>query len=159
MVILIKNLNMKSNKNLFYLLIIYYVSTILLQSCCNMQPNDIAKTNYNILENAFKILNDGEFAQKMKNAPNPYGIGDSAKLTVDAIEDYYAEGLLDISAPEDIMTSFARKMVKVTDDITVNDFEDRQNALIHMVFDGKKMRFPYDDLNIKDMCVTYDERE
>ena len=45
---------MKSNKNLFYLLIIYYVSTILLQSCCNMQPNDIAKTNYNILENAFK---------------------------------------------------------------------------------------------------------
>lgn len=54
MVILIKNLNMKSNKNLFYLLIIYYVSTILLQSCCNMQPNDIAKTNYNILENAFK---------------------------------------------------------------------------------------------------------
>ena len=112
-----------------------------------------------ILENAFKILNDGEFAQKMKNAPNPYGIGDSAKLTVDAIEDYYAKGLLDISAPEDIMTSFARKMVKVTDDITVNDFEDRQNALIHMVFDGKKMRFPYDDLNIKDMCVTYDERE
>ena len=36
---------MKSNKNLFYLLIIYYVSTILLQSCSNMRPNDIAKTN------------------------------------------------------------------------------------------------------------------
>lgn len=53
MEILIKNLNMKSNKKLYYLLIICYVSTILLQSCSNMRPNDIAKTNYNILENAF----------------------------------------------------------------------------------------------------------
>ena len=112
-----------------------------------------------ILENAFKILNDEEFAEKMKNAPNPYGMGDSAKLTVDAIEDYYARGLLDISAPEDIMAAFTRKMAKITDDITVKEFEDKENALIQMVFDGEKMRFPSDDLNIKDMCVTYDERE
>ncbi len=112
-----------------------------------------------ILENAFKILNDNEFADKMRNAPNPYGMGDSAKLTVDAIEDYYAKGLLDISAPEDIMGSFTRKMAMVTEDITVNEFEDSKNALIHLVFDGDKMRFPNDDLNIKGMCVSYDERE
>ncbi len=112
-----------------------------------------------ILENAFKILNDKEFADNMRNAPNPYGMGDSAKLTVDAIEDYYARGLLDISAPEDIMGSFTRKMAKITEDITVKGFEDSKNALIHWVFDGDKMRFPNDDLNIKGMCVTYDERE
>ena len=44
----------------------------------------------------------------MKNAPNPYGQGDSAKSTVDAIEDYYEKGLLNIQAPEDIMASFTR---------------------------------------------------
>ena len=95
----------------------------------------------------------------MKNAPNPYGMGDSAKLTVDAIEDYYNRGLLDITAPEDIMGSFTSKMAQIKEDITVTEFEQNENALIHMVFDGQKMVFPDDDLNIKDMCVTYDARE
>ena len=112
-----------------------------------------------ILENAKKILNDEEFADKMRNAPNPYGRGDSAKLTVDAIEEYYNNGLLDIKAPEDIMTSFTRKIASVTDDITVGEFEEINNSLIHMVFDGEKMRFPADDLNINGMMVTYDKRE
>ena len=39
----------------------------------------------------------------------------------------------------------------------VKDFEEKNNALIHMVFDGDKMRFPDDELNLKEMCVTYDE--
>ena len=112
-----------------------------------------------ILENARKILSDKEFADKMKNAPNPYGQGDSAKLTVDAIEDYYNKGLLNIEAPEDIMGSFTRKMAKITEDITVGEFENDNDSLIHMVFDGEKMRFPADDLNLNGMMITYDERE
>ena len=112
-----------------------------------------------ILENANKILNDKEFADKMKNAPNPYGGGDSAKLTVDAIEDYYNKGLLNIEAPEDIMSSFTRKMASIDEDITVQEFEENENSLIHMVFDGEKMRFPNDDLNLNGMMISYDERE
>ena len=112
-----------------------------------------------ILENARKILSDKDFADKMKNAPNPYGQGNAAKLTVDAIENYYNEGLLDIKAPEDIMTSFTRKMAKIDEDITVNEFETRQNALIHMVFDGQEMIFPRDELNLNGMMITYDKRE
>ncbi|MEE1134804.1 MAG: UDP-N-acetylglucosamine 2-epimerase (non-hydrolyzing) [Methanobrevibacter sp.] len=112
-----------------------------------------------ILENANKILNDKEFADKMKNAPNPYGGGDSAKLTVDAIEDYYNKGLLNIEAPEDIMSSFTRKMASIDEDITVQEFEENENSLIHMVFDGEKMRFPSDDLNLNGMMIIYDERE
>ena len=112
-----------------------------------------------ILENANKILNDEEFADKMKNAKNPYGMGDSAKLTVDAIEDYYKRGLLDIRAPEDIMDSFTRKMAEITEDITVAKFEESQNALVHMAFDGDEMRFPADDLNLNGMMITYDRRE
>ena len=110
-----------------------------------------------ILENANKILIDKEFADKMKNAPNPYGEGNSAKLTVDAIQNYYDKELLDIKAPEDIMSSFERKMALITDDVDVNEFEDKNNALIHMVFDGDKMRFPVDDFKLKGMCITYDE--
>ena len=40
--------------------------------------------------------------------------------------------------------------------MTVKEFEDKNNALIHLVFDGQKMCFPADDLNLKEMCVTYD---
>ena len=112
-----------------------------------------------ILENAQRILTDEEFADKMRNAPNPYGQGDSAKLTVDAIEDYYNRGLLNIEAPEDIMSSFTRKMAQIAENITVSEFENRNGALIHMVFDGNKMRFPADDLNLNGMMITYDEQD
>ena len=112
-----------------------------------------------ILENANKILNDREFAEKMKNAENPYGQGDAAERTVDAIEKYYSEGLLDITAPEDIMDSFTRKMAQITEDITVSEFEGKENALVHMAFDGDNMRFPTDELNLKGMMIIYDKRE
>ena len=112
-----------------------------------------------ILENVDKILNDKEFCEKMKNAKNPYGDGDAAIKTVDAIEEYYNDGLLNITAPEDIMTSFSRKMTQNEEDITVSEFEKKENALIHMLFDGERMIFPKDDLNIKGMMINYDARE
>ena len=112
-----------------------------------------------ILKNARKILSDEEFADKMRNAPNPYGQGDSAKMTVDAIEEYYDKGLLDIAAPEHVMDSFTRKMANIAEDVTVSEFETNENALVHMVFDGENMRFPADDLNLKGMMITYDKRE
>ena len=112
-----------------------------------------------IIENARKILDDEEFADKMKNAVNPYGQGNAAQKTVDAIEKYYDEGILNISAPEEVMDSFERKMTQVTDDITVSEFEQKEDALIHMMFDGEKMRFPTDETKLKGMMITYDKRK
>ena len=112
-----------------------------------------------ILENANRILNDKEFADKMKNAVNPYGDGDAAVKTVNAIEKYYREGKLNITAPEDIMDSFTREMTQIDADITVSEFEQSENALVHMVHDGVKMRFPTDDMNLKGMMITYDKRK
>ena len=112
-----------------------------------------------ILENANRILNDKEFADRMKNAVNPYGQGDAARRTVDAIEKYCSEGILNITAPEDIMDSFTRKMTQIDDDVTVSEFEKIENGLVRMVFDGERMRFPADELNLKGMMITYDKRE
>jgi len=112
-----------------------------------------------ILENANKILNDIDFAQKMKNAPNPYGMGDSAKLVVDAIQGYYENGMFNITSPENIMSSFTRRMLCVDEDISVNEFENNNNALVRMVFDGDKMHFPNDNLNLNGMMISYDERK
>ena len=109
-----------------------------------------------ILDNANKIINDAEFANKMKNAENPYGDGDAAAKTIDAIEEAYDKGLLNIESPENIMHSFNRRMMKVNYDISVENFEKDENALVHLVFDGDEMIFPEDDLNLKGMMISYD---
>ncbi len=116
----------------------------------------VGANKQDILENAKKILTNKDFANKMKNAKNPYGQGDTAIKILDAIEKAHANGLLNIKAPENIMTSFKRKMLKIDEDISVMKFEKKENALIHMVFNGKKMIFPQDNLNLKGMMITYD---
>ena len=55
------------------------------------------------------------------------------------------------------MPSFDRKMAKITDDISLEDFEKKENALVHLVFDGEKMIFPENNLNLKDMMINYDK--
>ena len=75
------------------------------------------------------------------------------------VEKFYSEGLLNIEAPEDIMDSFTRKMAAVNEDVTVSEFEENENALIHMVYDGRNMVFPRDELNLNGMMITYDKRE
>ena len=80
-------------------------------------------------------------------------------MTVDAIEDYYTRGLLNIVAPEDIMTSFTRKMKNIDEDVSVDEFERKENALVHMVFDGENMLFPTDELNLNGMLISYDKRK
>ena len=110
-----------------------------------------------IIENANKILNDKEFSDKMKNAINPYGQGDAAKKTVDAIKKYYTKGILNITSPEEIMTSLTRRTMRITEDISVNEFESNYNALIRMIFDDGKMIFPTNELNLNEMRIIYDE--
>ena len=109
-----------------------------------------------IIKYARKILDNKEFSDKMKNAINPYGQGDSAKLIVDSIENYYGEGLLDIKAPENIMTSFTRKMMFIQENINVKTFEENNNALIYMVFDGDNMKYPSENLNLNGMIISFD---
>jgi UDP-N-acetylglucosamine 2-epimerase (non-hydrolysing) len=41
----------------------------------------------------------------------------------------------------------------------VGEFEIKENALVHMVFDGEKMIFPSDELNLNGMMISYDKRE
>ena len=50
-------------------------------------------------------------------------------------------------------------MTQIDADITVSEFEQSENALVHMVHDGVKMRFPTDDMNLKGMMITYDKRK
>lgn len=110
-----------------------------------------------ILENARRILDDEKFANKMKSAKNPYGMGNAAELMIKIIEESKENDTLKMEAPDEVMSSFTRKMSVIEEDISVNDFEEKNNALIKIAFDGEEIRFPYDDLNINGLTVFYED--
>jgi len=111
-----------------------------------------------IVKTANKILEGAEFYSKMASAKNPYGDGNSGKQILDIIEKSYKLGKLKIRPPEDIMDSFHTKMTKITEEITVNQFEDINNALVRVVYNEKKdtMSYPFDDLKLKGKYVLFD---
>ena len=110
-----------------------------------------------ILENARKILDDVEFANKMKSAKNPYGMGNAAELMIKIIEESNKNDTLKMVAPDEVMSSFIRKMKKVNEDISVIEFEQKTNSLVKIVFDGEEIKFPYDGLNLNNLSVIYED--
>lgn len=116
----------------------------------------VGSSKEKIIETINKILNNKEFRDKMKNAKNPYGDGSAGFKILDAIEKFYFNDLLKIESPEDIMLSFKREIANIKEDITVKEFEDKNNSSVKMIY-NEKMYFPYDDLNMKDMIVVYDK--
>ncbi|MCL2157009.1 MAG: UDP-N-acetylglucosamine 2-epimerase (non-hydrolyzing) [Methanobrevibacter sp.] len=113
-----------------------------------------------IVENSRLILNNEEFRNKMKNAINPYGDGDSGKKTVDIIINSYKKNELMIEAPEDVMNSFDTEIIAVDEDISVLDFEKKHNGNIRIIYtnfvENNCMEFPVDDLNLKNKFIVFD---
>lgn len=117
----------------------------------------VGSDNDVILENARKILDDAEFAEKMRSAKNPYGMGNAAKIMLDKIIDADANDELAVRAPDAVMATFTRKLVVPGEDVTVSEFEEANNALVKIVFDGEDVKFPYDDLNLNGLTVIYED--
>ena len=110
-----------------------------------------------ILSNARKILDDEEFANKMKSAKNPYGMGNAAELMIKTIEESNKKDTLKMEAPDEVMSSFIRRMKIIDNDICVNEFEKNNNALVKIAFEGEEIRFPYDDLNLNGLTIIYED--
>ncbi|AMK15722.1 non-hydrolyzing UDP-N-acetylglucosamine 2-epimerase [Methanobrevibacter olleyae] len=110
-----------------------------------------------ILENARKILDDEEFANKMKSAKNPYGMGNAAELMIKIIEDANETDTLKVLAPDEVMSSFIRHMKVINENITVDEFERENNSLIKIAFKGEEIQFPFDDLNLNGFTVIYED--
>ena len=110
-----------------------------------------------IIRNARKILDDEEFANQMKSAKNPYGMGNAAEQMIKIIEEANKNDTLKMTPPDEVMASFIRKMKVVDEDITVNEFEKENNSLIKIVFKGEEIKFPYDDLNLNGLTIVYED--
>jgi UDP-N-acetylglucosamine 2-epimerase (non-hydrolysing) len=93
----------------------------------------------------------------MKSAKNPYGMGNAAELMIKIIEDAKANDTLKMEAPDEVMSSFTRKMKVIDEDISVDEFENNNNSLIKIAFDGEEIKFPYDDLNLNGLTIIYED--
>jgi UDP-N-acetylglucosamine 2-epimerase (non-hydrolysing) len=93
----------------------------------------------------------------MKSAKNPYGMGNAAELMIKIIEDADKNDNLKMEAPDEVMSSFTRKMKVIDEDISVDEFENNNNSLIKIAFDGEEIKFPYDDLNLNGLTIIYED--
>lgn len=113
-----------------------------------------------IVEKAKSILNNEKFLNGMKNAINPYGIGDSGKEILDIILSKYNNNELEIETPNDIMNTFSTEIIAIDEDITVLNFEKENNGNIRIVYtnynDKNSIEFPLNDLNLANKFVLFD---
>ena len=112
-----------------------------------------------IIDTTNKVLNDTKFYDKMSLAENPYGDGSSGKQIINIIEDSYERGECTLISPDHISTVFNTLMTVIDENITVHDFEKKNNALIRTVFSekDKSMKFPVDNLCLNGMQILHDK--
>lgn len=114
-----------------------------------------------ILNLANSLLTDEKTLNKMKNAVNPYGDGTTSTQILDIIESFYKDDKLKMKVPDDIMASFTSKIELVNDNITVKEFESKNNALVRLIYgesnDKSNMIFPNNDSNLKDKFILFDD--
>ena len=107
-----------------------------------------------ILEVYKQISNDSDMYEKMKNAKNPYGEGKSSNNILKAVIKAYKSDKFDIQNPEQIIGQIDRKLLKINNNISVSEYEDRNlNSTVNIVFNNNQPIFPYPDLNIKNKNV------
>ncbi len=107
-----------------------------------------------IIDTYKRISADNTLYQKMKNAINPYGNGQSSKNILNAIIEEYNDGKFDIRLPEHVKSFIGREVIKVKDNITVSEYEKTHpGSTINMVFMEDEIEFPYPDFELKDKNV------
>ena len=110
-----------------------------------------------IVNTFYKIFNDKEIYNNMKNAINPYGDGKASEKILNASLRMHNSGKLGIDTPEDIMLNFNRNLIKVNDEITVLEFEKLENALVKIVYDNETPRFPQPHMNLENRYVMLEK--
>lgn len=117
----------------------------------------VGTENAEIVKTVKNILNNVEIYSKMSRALNPYGDGNSSKKIINIIVKFFKEDKLKMVVPENIMKSKMSQLIKVDQEMTVNEFEKKNRGLeIKMVFENGQVLFPVDHLNLKNKIILFD---
>jgi len=107
-----------------------------------------------ILEVYKQISGNPDIYKKMKNAKNPYGDGKASENILKAVIKAYDANKFDIEASEQIISQIERKLLKINNNVTVSEYEDKNpSSTINIVFNNNQPIFPHPDLNLKNKNV------
>lgn len=117
--------------------------------------NILVGTDKDMIVDAYiRISTDSTLYQKMKNAKNPYGNGQSSKNIIKAVISDYNCGKFDINLPEHVKSFIGREVLRIQENITVSGYEEiHPGSTVNMIFMDNKIKFPYPDVNLKDKNV------
>jgi UDP-N-acetylglucosamine 2-epimerase (non-hydrolysing) len=117
----------------------------------------VGSTKIVIIDNVRMISGDYDLYQKMSNAPNPYGKGDTSEKIVDIILKSYNDGKLAIKAAEQFISHDGWYLQKIDENINVVEYETKnKNSLIRFVFDEDEVKYPYPLLPLNNKTVIID---
>lgn len=107
-----------------------------------------------IRENIEKILNNQDIYDKMANAVNPYGDGTTSKQIYEIICENYENNTLNISYSEEILDFEGYYMIKVDENITVREFEEKnRNHIIEQIFNNNLPEYISNETSLKGKTV------
>ncbi|MBM4240833.1 MAG: UDP-N-acetylglucosamine 2-epimerase (non-hydrolyzing) [Euryarchaeota archaeon] len=110
-----------------------------------------------IINSVNEILSNHNLYNRMQNALNPYGNGKASERIIDAILNAHDKNELNIKMPENIKGNVVHSLIKINTDINVSEYENRENAIVKIVYEGDLARFPYPQLNLKNKFIILDK--
>jgi len=110
-----------------------------------------------IINSVNEILSNHNLYNRMQNALNPYGNGKASERIIDAILNAHDKNELNIKMPENIKGNVVHSLIKINTDINVSEYENRENAIVKIVYEGDLARFPYPQLNLKNKFIVLDK--
>lgn len=98
--------------------------------------NVLAGTNEEeIMESINNILNNKDVYDKMSNAVNPYGDGNSSKIILNIIKEYFEEKVFNENCKQQILDFEGYYLKEIKENISVHDFEQiNENHKIEQIF-------------------------
>ena len=108
--------------------------------------------------NIENILNNKEIYERMSNAINPYGDGNTSKIICDIIEEGYEKDTMRIKRSEAIVDFEGYYLKQVNEDITVKEFEKKyKHHLIEQIFNNNLPEYIEDDTNLNGKTIIVKE--
>ena len=107
-----------------------------------------------IRHNIESILNNKETYERMANATNPYGDGDSSKRIYSIIKDTFDNGTLQIKSSDTILDFEGYLLKNINENVTVEEFENNnKNQIIEQVFYKGSPEYIDANTNLKDKTI------
>ena len=108
--------------------------------------------------NIENILNNKEIYERMSNAINPYGDGNTSKIICDIIEEGYEKDTMRIKRSEAIVDFEGYYLKQVNEDITVKEFEKKyKHHIIEQIFNNNLPEYIEDDTNLNGKTIIVKE--